>query len=178
MKKRILLFTLVPLLLLLFLAFYKSGNLQSYSIAEPTVVSLAQGFDVDNADTGTLTITMAMPLERVKKEGKVDKILIFESKYIDGLQLVYDVTGNFLEGGVPHIQSTKVMLFDGNRHTIAYSYDRERDGQAMLVDNEPIAIGRYLGKKATGGITGAVVGISQPHLLEGATATFEARRFK
>lgn len=178
MKKEIIFFTLIPLALFLFLVFYKAGTLQSYSIAEPRVISLAQGFDVDNADTGTLTITMAMPLERVKKEGKVDKILIFESKYIDGLQLVYDVTGQFLEGGVPQLQSTKVMLFDGNKHTLAYSYDRARDGQAIFVDGEPIAMGRYLGKKTTETPTGAAVGILQPYLLEGATATFEARRFK
>jgi len=178
MKKQVVLFALAPVALFLFLVLYKAGTLQSYSTAEPTVISLAQGFDVDNAESGTLTITMAMPLERVKGENSVDKTLIFESAYIEGLQLVYDIAGQFLEGGVPQIQSTKITLFDGNRHTLAYSYDRTRGGQAIFVDNEPIAMGRYLGKKAPGGITGAAVGVSKPYVLEGATTTFEARRFK
>ncbi|MBI4440702.1 hypothetical protein HY639_00900 [Candidatus Woesearchaeota archaeon] len=182
MKKELLAINSAPLLIILLVFFYNAEPpfLSAYAVKEmvqPTnTVSIANGIDVNNADQGTLTITLAMPLDRVQQGKAVDKIVLFESKFIDGLRLAYDVRNGFLEGGVPSYESAKVTLFDGNTHRIVYSYDRSRDGQMMSVDDTVVAMGRYTGQKSNGNsLTAAFIGLrTEPYLLEGATAAFDA----
>ncbi len=188
MKKELLLINSTPVLLILLVFFYNTQplSLSASSIQEmkqeqapqentpkENTVSISNGIDVENADVGTLTLTLSMPQDKFKD---ADKVVFFESKLIEGLKIIYNVKDGYLEGGVPWMQSSKVTLFDARRHIIVYSYDKNSNGQAFSVDGNPVAIGSYAGKKAErNSITAAFIGSREPFLLDGIEAKYYER---
>ncbi len=175
-----------PLLIILLIFFSNAAPLQlsMHSIKETkpvvlvaekpveNIVSISNGLDVQNADAGTLTLTLSMPPDRFNDAAKV---ILFESRFIDGLTIIYNIKDQYLEGGVPVMQSTKISLFDGKLHHVAYSYDKNHNGQLFVVDGNTIAMSQYKGKKAEhNGITAAFIGRS-PMILKGTQATFDVQ---
>lgn len=183
MKKELFYIYTTPVLIVLLVFFWNSMpmSISAYVTAADnkpaaqteSVATLAQGIDVENAEEGTLVITLAMPLDRIQNK-PFDKVLLFDSAYMEGLKLIYDVKGGYLVGGVPQMHSSRINVFDGNPHRIAYVYEKRKDMQMIVVDNNPVAVGRFTGQKATpNALTAAFIGYkSGPYLLDGANAVF------
>lgn len=183
MKKELFYIYTTPILIILLVFFWNSMpmSISAYATAADgkpvvkteSIATLAQGIDVQNAEEGTLVISLAMPLDRIQSK-PFDKVLLFDSAYMEGLKLIYDVNGGYLIGGVPQMYSSKINIFDGGMHKIAYVYEKKRNHQMILVDNNPVAVGRFTGQKATpNALTTAFVGYkSGSYLLDGANGVF------
>ena len=110
--------------------------------------------DFPSSEEGTLSGTLK---EHYFKE-KIDPVVVlFASARIPGLSILYYPEKNMLVGGSPALMVAGVSLFDGQRHSLLYSFKRE-GMQALVYDQKVVASGKFElpeGNMVTGLVTGA-----------------------
>jgi hypothetical protein len=105
-----------------------------------TVITIPQGsFDVLSKKEGTVFIHLESAIYRQMMMENGDKnvkyFVFFTSKLLPGLEVKYNVEEKVFESGIPAFRSANVDLFNGESHTLAFSY-RLGDKQAIFLDGQ------------------------------------------
>ena len=110
--------------------------------------------------------TLAGTLKEVYFKEQIDSVVVlFASAKIPGLSLLYYPEKKMLVGGSPALVASEVSLFDGQKHSVMYSF--KRDGQqVILYDGQLVASGEFKLPEGNA-LTGLVTGVPENKVSEG-----------
>ncbi len=155
MKHAYLIIVAVSLLVLGSLSFLEK-KLDILQPPRATYAAMSHAQDFTNAVEGTFSMNINIGYDVLQQYfGMVpDYLIIFNSKAIEGLRIVYDLKGRFIEGGLPPIKTATFDLFDKQNHRLIYTF-KEGLGQKFVFDGRDIGVGPFnplLANKITGNV--------------------------
>ena len=96
--------------------------------------------------------------EKYYKEPIDETIVLFSSEKIPGLTLIYYHYENKIIGGTPQMTADNIIFFDGNPHTVKYSF-KKNGKQQLYYDNNLVAESDFIFHSNY--LTGNIIGVNE-----------------
>lgn len=114
---------------------------------EKAVIHFPAITDFPNGEEGTVVFNLGFPKGAFRIGDKVAEILMFlDSQTIPNLRIVYNTQEKKIYAGLPPLISSEIDILDGQKHELAYMFNRKESKQAIIFDGKPVAHGEYTGK--------------------------------
>ena len=102
---------------------------------QETFVAMNHPNDFQNEDEGTFSMNINIGYDTLEHHfGFIpDNLIIFNSKKIQGLRLLYNLEDKIMTGGLPSLKSSAFELFDKQNHNIIYTFKKYRQQISLTI---------------------------------------------
>tara|TARA_Y100000310_G_C20700057_1_gene828925 strand:+ start:4165 stop:4707 length:543 start_codon:yes stop_codon:yes gene_type:complete len=112
---------------------------------EQTYAAMVHQHDFENDVEGTFQMNINIGTDSLEQNfGFIpDNLILFNSKTIKGLRLVYRLNEQIIEAGLPPFKTLQFELFDKNTHNIIYTF-KQGIGQKIMVDGKDMGFEKFV----------------------------------